>query len=313
MKFNHYDYKCYYFLSSDIANGIYIRRKITSPQRYQIQFDYKYHTSYINVSGKSTEITSLDLGVDFSPPKFTIENRCSERLFLNFIIKGKGKINGEPFSEGQFYYTLPYERHTIESDKDEPYVSAWISLDGSYIYDIVSKLNEKSQKKIILIERRTDIMKLTKVLLYETNLGETSTSYFKSLIDIYLSYIAPNKESNLSETFVTDRAAQLVHNAKAYVRKNLKYVTVTDMAADQHYNRRYFSSVFTEAMGMNPSEYITDCKMEWAKNSLVNSELSITEIMEAIGYDHRNGFTIAFKKKYGCPPAEYRRKMKNDK
>ena len=313
MKFNHYDYKCYYFLSSDIANGIYIRRKITSPQRYQIQLDYKYHTSYINVSGKSPEITSLDLGVDFSPSKFTIENRSSERLFLNFIIKGKGRINGEPFSEGQFYYTLPYEKHTIESDPDEPYVSVWMSLDGTYIHDIVNKLNEKSQKKIILIERRTDIMKLTKVLLYETNLGETSTSYFKSLIDIYLSYIVPNKESNLPEMFVTEKVAQLVRNAKTYVRKNLKYATVTDMAADQHYNRKYFSSVFTEAMGMKPSEYIANCKMEWAKNSLVNSDLSITEIMEAIGYDHRNGFTIAFKKKYGYPPAEYRRKMKNDK
>ena len=81
---------------------------------------------------------------------------------------------------------------------------------------------------------------------------------------------------------LTDKTAQLLHKAKAYVRKNLKCVTVADMAEDQHYNRRYFSSVFTEAMGMKPSEYITDCKMEWAKNSLINSDLSITEIMEAI-------------------------------
>ena len=63
-------------------------------------------------------------------------------------------------------------------------------------------------------------------------------------------------------------------------------------------------------MGMTPFEYITDCRMEWAKNALIHSNLSIEEIMEAIGYDHRNGFTIAFKKKYGDPPASYRRKSK---
>ena len=42
-----------------------------------------------------------------------------------------------------------------------------------------------------------------------------------------------------------------------------------------------------------------------------NFNIIVTEeIMEAIGYDHRNGFTIAFKKKYGDPPASYRRKSK---
>jgi AraC-like DNA-binding protein len=53
--------------------------------------------------------------------------------------------------------------------------------------------------------------------------------------------------------------------------------------------------------------------MEWARNSLVNSELSIIEIMDAIGYDHRNGFTNTFKKKYGCTPAEYRKNQHKQK
>ena len=312
MKFTHYDYKCFYFLSSDISKGIYKRRKITSPQRYQILLDHEYHTTYINVSGRSPVIKSFDLGVDFSPPKFKIKNRCSERLFLNFIIRGKGKINGESFSAGQFYYTIPYETHTIESDENEPYVSAWISLDGDYMQNIVDELNKKSPKKIIPIERRNDIFELTEVLLHKTNLGETSTSYLKSLIDIYLSYIKPNKQSDIPEIFASEKTAQLVRESKAYLAKNLKHANVSDMAAAQHYNKKYFCGIFTAAMGMKPSEYISNCKLEWARNSLVNSSLSITEIMEAIGYEHRNGFTIAFKKKYGYPPAEYRNKMKND-
>ena len=311
MKFTHYDYKYNYYLSSDISQGIYNRIKTTSPYRQQIQKDYKYHASYINVSGRDAEIRSLDFGVDFSPPKFAIENRCIERFFLNFIIKGKGQINGESFSAGQFYYTLPFETHTIISDDNDPYVSAWISIEGTYIQHIVDELKNKSQERILPIERRWDIMELTQTLLYKTNLGETSTSYFKSLISIYLSYITPNKEIDNPKIFASEKIAKLVHESRSYVRKNLKHVTVTDMAEALHYNKRYFSTIFTEAMGMNPSEYIIDCKMEWARNSLLNSKLSITEIMDAIGYNHRNGFTIAFKKKYGCPPAEYREKMKN--
>ena len=65
-------------------------------------------------------------------------------------------------------------------------------------------------------------------------------------------------------------------------------------------------------MGITPSEYITDCRLEWAKNSLAYSDLSVAEITEAIGYEHRNGFAIAFKKKYGYTPSEYRKKIKRE-
>ena len=63
-------------------------------------------------------------------------------------------------------------------------------------------------------------------------------------------------------------------------------------------------------MGMSPLEYSTDCKMEWAKNAITHANPSTAEIMNAIGYEHRNGFSKAFKKKYGCSPAEYRKKIK---
>ena len=239
-----------------------------------------------------------------------LKNRCIQRLFLKFVIKGSGRINDEPFSAGQFYYTMPNEVHTIQSDSDDPFVSVWISIKGSYAQHIVNELNKKSEHKFMSIEYRNDVLELTKTLIYKTNLGETSTSYLKSLMNIYLSYISHVDDDDHHELFATEKFAKLVKESKAYVRKNLKTVTVSDMAADQHYNTKYFSRVFAEAMGMKPIEYITDCKMEWAKNSLTHSQLSITEITEAIGYDHRNGFAIAFKKKYGCTPSEYRKKTR---
>ena len=314
MKFTHYNYKCSYFLPFDNTKSKFLRKSITSNQRYQINLGYEYHTSYINIFSLDPEIANFDLGVDFSHPNHKAKNRRIERLYLNFIIKGKGLINGKPFCAGQLYYTLPLETHTIESDPDDPYVSVWISLRGTYINHIVSELLKKSREKILPIEHRTDIMKFTKTLLYEMNLGETSTSYLKSLLSIYLSYIyAPSDELEYPEIFATKKITKLIKESKAYIRKNLKTVTVTDMAAAQHYNTKYFSRVFTEAMGIKPFEYIIDCKMEWAKNSLTYSTLSIDEIAEALGYEHRNSFTVAFQKKYGCTPAAYKKKIKEDK
>ena len=312
MKLTHYTYKCHYLLQSDIDQKKYTRRSITANHRYQIDIDCKYHTTYINVSSEDKEISNMDLGVDFSAPTVKFKRNMS-RMFLNFIVSGKGRFNGQPFEAGQFYYTLPLEKHTVESDSEDPFVSVWISLRGTYANRIATELSKKSEEKIMALERPGDIMKITKTLIYDTSLGETSTSYLKSLIGIYLSYVqAPNEETRHPEIYATEKTALFISECKKYVRNNLSTVTVADMAAEQHYNAKYFSRAFSKIMGMTPSEYITDVRLEWAKSSLINSEFTINEIMEAIGYDHRNGFNAAFKKKYGYPPAEYRKKNKKD-
>ena len=311
MKFTHYDYKCIYFVPSEDPNIRFDEKYFIASNRSEINLDLEYHCSSICIYSEDKKIEKFSLGLDFSPPGSLLSNRCQDRLFLNFIIRGKGRVNGEPFSAGQFYYTLPLQNHTVETDSDEPFVSAWMSIDGTYAYDIIKELNKISTNHIMSFYHRSDVMKLTKTLIYETNLGEMSTEYLHTVIGLYLGHLERSAAPEAHESFESKKTAQLVRESKIYVRKNLKHVTVSEMAAALHYNTNYFSRVFAKAMGMTPLEYITDCKMEWAKNSLIHSNLTIEEIMEAIGYDHRNGFTIAFKKKYGAPPAAFRRKTKN--
>lgn len=310
MKIRHNDYKCKYFLANPEREGKYTSKMIIANQRYQINLDFEYHTSWVNVYTDDTEFESFDLGVDFSHPNYTSPKRCMDRLFLNFIVKGKGRINGEPFSAGQFYYTLPHEVHTIKSDPDDPYVSAWISVTGTYMEYIIGELNKKSSKRIMTIDRRKEILEITKTFLYSVSIGETSIQYLKSLVTIYLSYITSDNDTEYPDVFATEKITKLVQISKSYVKKNLQKATVAEMAATQHYDQKHFTRVFTSAMGITPVQYIIDCKMEWAKNALTHSGLSIAEITEAIGYDHRNGFNIAFKKKYGCTPSEYRKKTR---
>lgn len=39
----------------------------------------------------------------------------------------------------------------------------------------------------------------------------------------------------------------------------------------------------------------------------MNALKCLEQIMKSIGYEHRNGLITAFRKKYGCPPATYRK------
>ena len=311
--FSYYNYKCKYYFPSDVSEEKNRVERYICTNRSEIKLDAKYYTAYIRVYTDNKEIEKFNFGVTFSYPGYTIKNRTEDRLFLNFITKGKGTVNGNPFSEGQLYYTLPLQTHTVISDRSEPYSSVWMSIEGTYAQHIINELQKISMDKFPVIAGSSDMMRIAKNLLHETNIGEMSCENLKAIINLYLSFITPTSDGDQIDPAASNKTSKLIRASKSYVRKNLKTVTVAEMAAAQHYNKKYFSRVFTEVMGVSPMEYITDCRLEWAKNSLIHSDLSIAEITEAIGYQHRNGFCIAFRKKYGCNPMEYRKNNQSTK
>lgn len=71
-------------------------------------------------------------------------------------------------------------------------------------------------------------------------------------------------------------------------------------------NPVYLSRFFKEKTGVNFSEYITQKKMETASSLLRETDYSIYDISELVGYSNDKNFSRAFKKYYGVPPAGYR-------
>ncbi|WP_421903314.1 helix-turn-helix transcriptional regulator [Maridesulfovibrio sp.] len=66
---------------------------------------------------------------------------------------------------------------------------------------------------------------------------------------------------------------------------------------------------FRIVYGMTPFEYQRDFRLDIAKQYLLESTMSITEIAFAVGYSSSGYFTKAFKKRYGELPGEYRKKL----
>ena len=73
---------------------------------------------------------------------------------------------------------------------------------------------------------------------------------------------------------------------------------------------KYLSRKFKEETGMTFTNYLTVCRINQAKNILVQTNLSINEIGQQIGYPITSTFIRAFKKYEGVSPSEYRKQFK---
>ena len=58
---------------------------------------------------------------------------------------------------------------------------------------------------------------------------------------------------------------------------------------------------------MNFTDYLTNFRMEKAKELLIHTNEKIYRVAELTGYQNSQYFVTAFKKKMGITPAEYRK------
>ena len=84
-------------------------------------------------------------------------------------------------------------------------------------------------------------------------------------------------------------------------------LSVQDIADRLNVSLSYLSRVFKKQKGITILSCITDKRIEMAKNMLWETDLSIKEIMEEIGYLDLSSFTRKFKSMTGVTPGNFRK------
>lgn len=82
--------------------------------------------------------------------------------------------------------------------------------------------------------------------------------------------------------------------------------TLAELAKSSGLSRTYLSFVFKEVTGMRLQDYLTQVRLEKAKELLGRIDLKIKEIAQESGFSDPNYFCRTFKKKTGLNPSNWR-------
>jgi len=92
--------------------------------------------------------------------------------------------------------------------------------------------------------------------------------------------------------------------------KLLDQVSIEDMANEAGVSIRQFNRRFKAATGVTVNNYLQLVRVDAAKASLVNTDLSIEEISLNTGYENISFFRRLFKKQTSLTPSEYRKRFR---
>ena len=107
-----------------------------------------------------------------------------------------------------------------------------------------------------------------------------------------------------------DSEADFADRIAAYLEQNYaEYITNQLLSSLFGYVPSYLSAVFRRAKGVSPVEYLTQLRMEKAKQLLTGkADMLIKDIAVSVGYKNQYHFSRTFKKYEGVWPTDYREK-----
>ena len=93
----------------------------------------------------------------------------------------------------------------------------------------------------------------------------------------------------------------------AYIQDHLEQeLSLATLAAVAQTSPAHFARLFKQATGRTPHQYVITCRMEYAKQLLVETDMPLIEIGPQVGCADQSHFTALFRKHVSVTPQVYR-------
>ncbi|EKQ57552.1 MULTISPECIES: response regulator [unclassified Clostridium] len=116
---------------------------------------------------------------------------------------------------------------------------------------------------------------------------------------------------NRLDESIKNQHEYLCNNVITYIKDNYskKDLSLNEIALYVNVSPAYLSALFKKQIGENISTVITNIRIEHACKLLANTNLSLKEISEKVGYVNQYYFSSCFKKKMNKNPSIYRQEI----
>lgn len=110
--------------------------------------------------------------------------------------------------------------------------------------------------------------------------------------------------SKMKKNALSTRELAILDYVEGHFTEHLR---IPDLASRFMVSEDYFYKIFKKITGQTPINFIQQLRIQYAKQLLKTTELSISDIGYQVGFDSTSYFSKTYKKLTGMPPRAYRK------
>lgn len=248
-------------------------------------------------------------GLFYARQRFSTARTDKESYILFYTLRGAGLIE----QDGNNVLLGPGQALLLNCRTPQSYCTApkqtcwhhyWIHLDGTGVAAMGALLYP--EKKLVPIQLTGSRMQeLFESILTEIDRGTVDSMVQRGLV--LHEMLALCAQSLLSEGEATS-VRQVILQAAETLRKNYRQeLSLSDLLAEAHMSKSYFLRLFRRYMGTTPYNYLVNFRITQAKELLVLTDHTVSEIAREVGFGDASNFSTRFSRATGQSPAQYRR------
>ena len=199
--------------------------------------------------------------------------------------------------------------HSYWADRTDPWTIWWMHVVGTDVMELVDQIVGSTGELVQSIGDMYTAVSLVEQALSHLERDETLASMIGAAGAAWnlLAHLASDR---LRGHPLTRDRVQIV---QAFLRQHLdSQSTVKDLAKLANLSTSHFSAVFKAATGMGVVEYLKRLRNARARELLISSDLSISDIALVVGYNDPFYFSRQFRAINGTTPNQFRITARKD-
>lgn len=130
--------------------------------------------------------------------------------------------------------------------------------------------------------------------------GEKLVEKVQELIKLLDEKYGLEGRQQTNHSMIVDKLISIVQT------RYMEDLTIKQIAEEVLYSPNYLSMIFKRECGMGFYDYLVSVRMKRAKQMLLEENVKIYQVANAVGYEDTVAFIKRFRREFGCTPAQFR-------
>lgn len=233
---------------------------------------------------------------------------------LFYIVGGKGQFLIEdqlyPVNTNHLVIINPNVTHTEVSLNAQPLEYIVLGIEG-----VELSITSNSDNPFCILDHfeSMDITSCLRNILREMELKQPG---YEDICQAFMEILIIRLMRSTDLSVPAEPQNNVGNHQCATVRRYIDYhfkesLTLDQLAEEAHMNKYYLSHAFKREYGVSPINYMISRRINESKYLLAETDLSLSQIAQLLGFSSLSYFSQVFRKTQGVSPMEYRQDTKH--